>query len=74
VMLSSKYDSVGESYLLSTYLRPFVLHSTIDTTLATINFSKGNVEEGVVDSSLSWEPVRTPICLPSFFKAEGLHA
>jgi len=45
-----------------------VLRSTIVMALTTIDFSKGNVEEGKVDSLLSQGLIRTPICLPSPLK------
>jgi len=50
------------------YSRPYLFRSATNATSAPINFSKGNVKEGMVDSLSSRGLVKTLICLPSLLK------
>jgi hypothetical protein len=45
-----------------------MLRSAADAASAAIDYSKGNIEDGVVDSPPSRGPSRTPICSPSPLK------
>ena len=45
-----------------------MLCSAVDAASATIDYSKGNIEDRVVDSPPSRGPVNTPICSPSPLK------
>jgi len=45
----------------------------MDVALVAIDFSKGNIKEGVVDSLLSWELIKTTL-LVFPFKVDGLYA
>jgi hypothetical protein len=49
----------------SQFSKPYLLYSAIDVASAALDFSKGNVEDGVVDSPPSHTAGRTPICSPS---------
>jgi len=53
-LFSRRSKSIGESFLPSPISWPYLFYSAIDTTSMFIDFSKGNVEEGVVNSLLSW--------------------
>ena len=66
--LSKGLSSNGGSYLPSPHLRPPMLCSATDAASAAIDFSKGNVEEGAVNSLPSRGPGKTPICSPSLLK------
>jgi hypothetical protein len=70
--LSMMSGSLGGSCMPSFCSRPYALGSAADAASAAIDFSKGNVEEGVVDSPPSWGPTRTPICSPSPMKRTGV--
>ena len=56
--------SIEGSYFAIPYSKPYVLCSATDAASAAIDFLKGNVEEGVVDSPPSHGVPRTPICSP----------
>ena len=60
--------SVEGSCFAIPYSKPYVLFSATDAALAAIDFSKGNVEEGVVDSPPSRRVPRTLVCSPSPLK------
>ena len=49
-----------------------MLCSAADAASATIDYSKGNIEDGVVNSPPSRGPVKTPICSPSPLKRASL--
>jgi hypothetical protein len=50
------------------FSKPYMLRSATDAASAAIDYSKGNVEDGVVDSPPSRIRGRTPICSPSPLK------
>ena len=52
--------------------KPYMLCSAADATSAAIDYSKGNIEDGIVDSPPSRGPVKTPICSPSPLKRASL--
>lgn len=66
--LSMRSDSAGGSCMPTLHSRPYVMCSATDAASAAIDYSRGNVEEGVVDSPPSRGPLRTPICSPSPLK------
>ena len=49
----------------SQYSKPYVLFSATDAASAAIDFSKSNVDDGVVDSPPSQGLRRSPIVSPS---------
>lgn len=64
--------SEGGSCETTPYSRPYLLRSAADASSTAIDFSKGGVEDGVVDSPPSRGPVRTPACSPSPLKRAPL--
>ena len=42
--------------------KPYMLCSAADVVSAAIDYLKGNIEDGVIDSPPSRGPVKTPIC------------
>ena len=48
----------------SQFSKPYLMYSTIDAASVALDFSKENVEDGVIDSSPSRSIGRTPVCLP----------
>jgi hypothetical protein len=66
--MSSRSESEGGSCDTAPYSKPCLLQSAADAASAAIDYSKGNVEDGVVDSPPSRGPVRTPVCSPSPLK------
>ena len=52
-LLSSRSKLVHRGCAPVEYSKPYVLFSAIDATSATIDFSKKNVDNGIVDSPLS---------------------
>ena len=61
-------ESAGGSCGPSRFSRPYVLCSATDAASAAIDFSKGSVEDGVVDSPPSRAFMKTPVCSPSPLK------
>jgi hypothetical protein len=49
----------------SQFSKPYLMYSATDTASAALDISKGNVEDGVVDSLPSHSAGQTPVCLPS---------
>jgi len=66
--LSSDYGFMGGSGCTAPVSKPYLLWSAADAASAAIDFSKGDVEDGVVDSPPSRGPGRTPVCSPSPLK------
>ena len=60
--------SGGGSCFAAPYSKPYVLCFATDAASEVIDFSKGNVKEGVVDSPPSRGALRSPIYLPSPLK------
>jgi hypothetical protein len=52
-------------YVPSQFSKPYLMYSATDAASAALDFSKGNVEDGVVDSPPSRSVDRTPICSQS---------
>ena len=67
-LLSEGSESRGGNCGTAPISKPYMLRSAADATSAAIDYSKGDVEEGVVDSPPSRGPIRTPICSPSPLK------
>ena len=66
--LSIKSKSGGASCDTAPFSKPYMFRSATDAASAAIDYSKGNIEDGVVDSPPSREPSRTPICSSSPLK------
>ena len=66
--ISTKSASEGGSCGTAPLSKPYMLCSAADAAFAAIDYSKGNIEDGIVDSPLSRGPVKTPICSPSPLK------
>ena len=64
-LLSSRSKSTGADCGQSQYSKPYVLFSAIDVASASIEFSKSNVDNGIVYSPPSQGLRRSPIVLPS---------
>ena len=64
-LLSGRSVSKDGSLAPLQYSKPYVLFSATDAASATIDFSKGNVEDGVVDSPPSRGPWRSPVVFAS---------
>jgi hypothetical protein len=52
-------------YVPSHFLKPYLMYSATNVASATLDFSKGNVEDGVVDSPPSRSVGRMPVYSPS---------
>ena len=61
-------SSGGGSCFGAPHSKPYVMCSATDVVSAALDFSKGNVEDGVVNSPPSRGAVRTPLCSPSPLK------
>lgn len=55
----------------SQFSKPYLMHSATDAASAIVDFSKGNIEDGVVNSPPSRGAVRTPVCSPSPLRGCG---
>ena len=64
-MMSS---SRGGSCFGAPHSKPYVMCLATDTASVALDFSKGNVEDGVINSSPSRGVVRTSLCSPSPLK------
>jgi len=72
--LSRFSASASGSGMPSSYSRPFFVGSATDMASTAIEFSKGNVEDGVVDRSPSRGLVRTPTLLALPYEEVYLYA
>ena len=61
-------ESAGGSCSAAPFSKLYLFRSAADATSAAIDYSKGDVEDGVVDSPPSRGPIKTPICSPSPLK------
>ena len=57
-------DSMQSNCVPSQFSKLYLMYSATDAASADLDFSKGNVEDGVVDSPPSCSAGRTPIYLP----------
>ena len=64
-MLSGRSKSTQAGCGQSQYSKPYVLFSATDVASAAIDFSKSNVDDGIVDSPPSQGLKRSPIVSPS---------
>jgi hypothetical protein len=60
-----------EHCLPSQFSKPYVMYSATDAASAAIDFAKGNVEDGVVNSPPSRDAARLPVCSPSPLRGYG---
>jgi hypothetical protein len=63
--------SIEGHCLLSLFSKPYLMYSAIDAASAAVDFAKGNVEDGVVNSPPSRDAARLPVCSPSPFQGYG---
>jgi hypothetical protein len=49
----------------SQFWKPYLMYSTTDAASTIVDFAKGNVEDGVVNSPSSRGVGRSPVCSPS---------
>jgi hypothetical protein len=49
----------------SQFSKLYLMYSAVDATSATVDFAKGNVEDGVVNSPPRRGVGRSPVCSPS---------
>ena len=66
--MSTWCESTDASCDTAPISKPFMLRSATDVVSAAIDFSKQNVDDGVVDSPPSKGSYRTPACSPSPLK------
>ena len=66
--LSTNSESRGASCDTVPLSKPYMFRSATDAALAAIDYSKGNIDDGVVDSPPSRGPERTPLYSPSPLK------
>ena len=64
-LMSGGSKSAREGCALSQYLKPYVLFSACNAASTAIDFSKRNVDDGVVDSPPIRRPPRLPIVAAS---------
>jgi hypothetical protein len=57
--------SIEEHCLPSQFSKPYLMYSETDATSAAVDFAKGSLEDGVVNSPPSWNAARLPVCSPS---------
>ena len=65
-------ESIEEHCLPFQFSKPYLMYSTTDAASTTVNFAKGNVEDGVVNSPPSWNAARLPMYSPSPLRGYGL--
>ena len=66
--MSTKSKSGDASYNTASLSKPYMFRFATDAVSAAIDYSKGNIEDRVVDSPPSRGPDRTPMCSPSPLK------
>jgi hypothetical protein len=67
-----EYSGSIEGHCLpSQFSKPYLMYSATDTASAAIDFAKGNVEDGVVNSPPSRDGARLPVCSPSPLRGYG---
>jgi hypothetical protein len=57
--------SIERHCLPSQFSKPYLIYSASDAASAAVDFAKGNVEDGVVNSPPSWDVARLLVCSPS---------
>jgi hypothetical protein len=59
------FESIQGDCVPSQSSKPYLMYSTTDVASTTVDFTKGNVEDGVVNSPPSCGASRSPVCSPS---------
>ena len=62
---AERSGSIQGDCVPSQFLKPYLMYSTIDAMSAVVDFAKGNVEDGVMNSPPSHGVGRLPVCSPS---------
>jgi hypothetical protein len=57
--------SIQRDCVPSQFSKPYLMYSATDAASATVDFIKGNVEDGVVNNPPSRGAGRLPVCSPS---------
>jgi hypothetical protein len=63
--------SIEEHCLPSQFSKPYLMYSATDAASAAVDFAKGNVEDGVVNSPPSQDATRLLVCSPSPLRGYG---
>jgi hypothetical protein len=63
--------SIEGHCLPSQFSKPYLIYSATDAASAAVDFAKGNVEDGVLNSPPSWDAVRLYVCSPSLLWGYG---
>jgi hypothetical protein len=63
--------SIEEHCLPSLFSKPYLMYSAIDVASAVVDFAKGSVEDGVVNSPPSQDVARLPVYSPSLLRGYG---
>jgi hypothetical protein len=63
--------SIEEHCLPSQFSKPYLMYSATDAASVAVDFAKGNVEDGVVNSPPSRDAARLPMCSPSPLRGYG---
>ena len=66
--ITDRSESNGGSRDTAPVSKPYILCSAADAASATIDYSKGNIQDDVVNSPPGRGPQRTPTCSPSLLK------
>jgi hypothetical protein len=67
----SARGSIEEHFLPSQLSKPYLMYSETDAASAAVDFAKGTVEDGVVNSPPSWDASRLPVYSPSPLRGYG---
>jgi hypothetical protein len=59
------FGSIQGDCVPSQFSKPYLMYSATDVAFATVDFAKGNVEDGVINSPPSRGAGRLPVCSPS---------
>jgi hypothetical protein len=57
--------SIEEHCLLSQFSKPYLMYSATDAASAAVDFAKGSLEDGIVNSPPSRDAARLHVCSPS---------
>jgi hypothetical protein len=63
--------SIEEHCLPSQFSKPYLMYSATDAASAAVDFAKGSLEDGVVNSPPSRDAARLPMCSPSPLRGYG---
>jgi hypothetical protein len=64
--------SIEEHCLPSQFSKPYLMYSATDVASAAVDFAKGSMEDGIVNSPPSRDAVRLPVYSPPPLRGYGL--